>query len=186
MTFLNYIKEDSFRVTGKKFSFLNFLKAYRNQGFRYLFFHRICHFYKKNKLLYFFSRLMLRHYSYKFGFQIPVQSKIGKGVYFGHFGTVVINEFATIGNYCNINHNVTIGRQNRGERKGSPSIGNYVWFGTGSVIVGKIIIGDNVLIAPNAYVNFDVPSHSIVIGNPAKIIAKENPTLDYINKTPRD
>lgn len=31
-------------------------------------------------------------------------------------------------------------------------------------------IGDNVLIAPNAYVNFDVPSNSIVIGNPGKII----------------
>ena len=33
-----------------------------------------------------------------------------------------------------------------------------------------VTIGDNVLIAPNAYVNFDVPSNSIVIGNPGKII----------------
>ena len=47
----------------------------------------------------------------------------------------------------------------------------------------KIIIGNDVLIAPNTFVNFDVPDHSIVIGSPGKIIAKENPTKDYINFT---
>ena len=56
-----------------------------------------------------------------------------------------------------------------------------VWMGTGSVIVGNITINDNVLIAPNSYVNFDVPSHSLVMGNPAKIIPRENPTESYIN-----
>lgn len=126
---------------------------------------------------------MLRHYSYKFGFQIPYQTKIGKGLYFSHFGTVVINENAVIGANCNINHNVTIGRQNRGSKKGSPTIGDYVWIGTGSVLVGNITIGNHVLIAPNAYVNFDVPSHAIVLGNPGTIILKENPTAEYINKT---
>jgi serine O-acetyltransferase len=30
-------------------------------------------------------------------------------------------------------------------------------------------------------VNFDVPPNSIVIGNPAKIISKDNPTKNYIN-----
>ena len=36
------------------------------------------------------------------------------------------------------------------------------------------------MIAPNAYVNFDVPDNSIVIGNPAKIVKKENATEGYI------
>ncbi|MEM0542007.1 hypothetical protein WFZ85_05235 [Flavobacterium sp. j3] len=125
---------------------------------------------------------MMRHYSYKFGFQIPSNTIIGKGLYFSHFGTVVINENAIIGQNCNINHNVTIGRQNRGAKKGSPTIGNCVWFGTGSVVVGKISIGNNVLIAPNSYVNFDVPSNSIVVGNPAKIIENKNATEGYINQ----
>jgi len=183
--FWEYIREDSFRVTGKELTFIQFFKAYRNQGFRYLFFHRMCSFHKKNKIIYFFSKIMLRHYCYKFGFQIPNQSQIGKGLFISHFGTVVINEFVKIGNYCNINHNITIGRQNRGSKKGSPTLGNYVWIGTGSVIVGKIDIGDHVMIAPNAYVNFDVPAHSIVIGNPAKIIEKENPTENYINNIPK-
>ena len=43
-------------------------------------------------------------------------------------------------------------------------------------------IGNNVLIAPNSYVNFDVPDNSIVIGNPGKIIHKDNATEDYINR----
>ena len=180
--FSEFINHDCFRVINKEITLVNFFKAYRNQGFRYLFFLRICAFYRKNPLLYYFSRIMLRHYSYKFGFQIPYNVKIGKGLFFSHFGTVVINENTIIGENCNINHNVTIGRQNRGSKKGSPSIGDFVWMGTGSVIVGKITIGNNVLIAPNSYVNFDVPSNSVVIGNPSKIIDKENATEGYINQ----
>jgi serine O-acetyltransferase len=48
-------------------------------------------------------------------------------------------------------------------------------------VCGNITIGDDVLIAANAFVNFDVPDHSIVIGNPAKIIHKDNATESYID-----
>ncbi len=51
------------------------------------------------------------------------------------------------------------------------------------MIVGNVKIGDDVLIAPLTFVNFDVPPHSIVIGNPAKIIPRENATKGYINHT---
>ena len=51
------------------------------------------------------------------------------------------------------------------------------------MIVGKIKIGNNVLIAHNAYVNIDVPNNSIVIGNPAAIHYKENATEGYINNS---
>ena len=63
---------------------------------------------------------------------------------------------------------------------GVPKIGNEVWIGPNAVIVGKVTIGDDVLIAANAYINFDVPDHSIVIGNPGKIIARESATEGYI------
>ena len=48
-------------------------------------------------------------------------------------------------------------------------------------MVGKVTIGDDVLIVPNACVNFNVPSHSIVICNPGKIIHKDNATNGYFN-----
>ena len=42
-------------------------------------------------------------------------------------------------------------------------------------------IGNDVLIAPNSYVNCDVPNHSVVFGNPCIIKAREGATDDYIN-----
>lgn len=47
--------------------------------------------------------------------------------------------------------------------------------------MGSIRIGNDVLIAPNSYVNCDVPNHSIVLGNPARIIPRQNATEGYIN-----
>ena len=50
------------------------------------------------------------------------------------------------------------------------------------IVEGNVTIGDNVLIAPNAYVDFDVPPDSIVIGNPAKVISERpDATEGYIH-----
>jgi len=122
----------------------------------------------------------LGRYGIKYGYQIPHNTEIGEGLYLGHFGTIVINENAKIGKNFTITHGITIGQANRGRLKGCPTIGNNVWLGTGAVIVGNINIGSNVLVAPNSFVNSDVPSNSLVIGNPAKIVSKENPTEGYI------
>lgn len=81
----------------------------------------------------------------------------------------------------NIHKGVTIGQENRGERKGTPVIGDEVWIGINSTIVGAIHIGNDVLIAPNAFVNCDIPDHSIVFGNPCIIKPKNNATEGYIN-----
>lgn len=115
-----------------------------------------------------------------YGFQISYHTHIGKGFYLGHFGMVIINEKAVIGNNCNINQGVTIGAENRGKRKGAPIIGNEVWIGANSVVVGNVTIGNNVLIAPLTFVNFDVPDNSVVIGNPGKILKRANATEEYI------
>ena len=80
----------------------------------------------------------------------------------------------------NISTGVTIGAENRGKRKGAPVFDGDCWIGANAVIVGKVHIGEDVMIAPLSFVNFDVPAHSIVVGNPAKIIHKEDATRDYI------
>ena len=108
-------------------------------------------------------------------------TSIGEGLYIGHTGRVIINPMVKIGRNCNIATGVTIGAEQQGLRAGAPTIGSEVWIGTNAVIVGKINIGNDVMIAPNAFVNFDVPDHSIVMGNPAKIIYKLNATEGYIN-----
>ena len=141
--------------------------------FKY-FFHKVC--------LYFCSKSLERK-SRKYHFQIPYETKIDKGFYIAHFGRIIIHPKAVIGNNVNVSTGVVIGTQFRGSRKGSPHIGNYVWIGANAVIVGKINIGNNVLIAPGAYVNFDVPDNSIVIGNPGLIRQSPGATLGYINNT---
>jgi len=125
--------------------------------------------------------LLYRRYFFKYGIQIPSSTIIGRGFYIGHFGNIVVNGQVKIGDNCNISNGVTIGQTNRGEKAGVPTIGNSVWIGVNSVIVGNIIIGNNVLVAPNSFVNIDVPDNSIVIGNPAKIIEKISATTGYIN-----
>lgn len=92
-----------------------------------------------------------------------------------------INQNATIGRNLNIHKGVVIGQANRGSRKGSPTIGDRVWIGINSAIVGNVTIGDDVLIAPNSFVNVDIPSHSVVFGNPCIIKHKDWATEGYVN-----
>jgi len=114
---------------------------------------------------------MIWQLTYSCGLQIPSITPIGDGFFIGHFGSIVVSVNASIGKNCNIVHGCTLGDA-KGENKGAPQIKDFVWIGTGAVLVGNIQVGPNVMIAPNAFVNFDVPPHSIVIGNPGKIISK--------------
>ena len=127
-----------------------------------------------------FYMVRLLRMSNKTQIQIPARTSIGEGFLIGHLGRVIIHPDAKLGKNINIGTGVTIGAENRGKRKGAPVISDCCWIGTNAVIVGNVTIGSDVLIAPLTYVNFDVPDHSIVIGNPARIIPKENATADYI------
>ena len=127
-----------------------------------------------------FYTLRLMKLSNKTQIQIPARTNIGEGLYIGHLGRVIIHPDAKLGKNINIATGVTIGMENRGERKGAPKISDNCWIGTNAVIVGNVNIGSDVMIAPLTFVNFDVPDHSVVIGNPAKIISKEEATKDYI------
>ena len=69
----------------------------------------------------------------------------------------------------------------QGKYPGTPTIGDNVKVGQNAIIIGKINIGNDVLVAPGAFVNFDVPDNCIVIGNPGKIIQRNSsPTARYI------
>lgn len=93
----------------------------------------------------------------KYGLEIGMSTSIGKGLYLGHAFNITINPHAVIGDNVSIHKGVLIGASNRGSSKGVPTIGNKVWIGCNAAIVGKINIGDDVLIAPNTYVNCNCP-----------------------------
>ena len=155
----------------------------RNRGgyvLRFLWAFRHCSV-TKNKVMKLLYAFLLRQYRLKYGLEIPYTTKIGKGLYLGHAFNITINQHAVLGDNINLHKGVVIGMENRGKRKGCPKIGNCVWIGCNAVIVGKVTIGNDVLIAPNSYVNCDVPSHSVVFGNPCQIRYRDKATEGYVN-----
>ncbi|MFY0603632.1 MAG: acetyltransferase [Flavobacteriaceae bacterium] len=66
-------------------------------------------------------------------------------------------------------------------------IGNNVWIGSNATILPEVTIGDNVTIGANSVVTKDIPSNSIAVGNPCKVIKpkpayKEDLTKIVFNK----
>ena len=148
-------------------------------GFTYTFFLRNAQ-YAKLGIVRVLCKVFLRITSYITNIQIPVETTIGEGLYIGHWGTIIINPETRIGKNFNIYPGCLIGYA-LGKKTGVPVIGNNVSMRCNSIIVGGVNIGDNVLIAPGAFVNFDVPDNCIVIGNPGKIIERQSsPTEKYI------
>lgn len=126
------------------------------------------------------GKIQCYRYSRKYGLEISPSARIGEGLYLGHPYCISVNGAASLGRNVNLHKGCTIGVEVRGKREGAPTIGNNVWCGVNATIVGNITIGDDVLIAPGAFVNFDVPSHSVVLGNPGVIHHAEDATGGYV------
>lgn len=107
------------------------------------------------------------------GISIPSSVKIGHSFYIGHFGGIIINAKAVIGNNCNISQGVTIGVSGLGKNRGVPELGNHVYIGANAVIAGSIKIDDFVLVAACSLVTDNASENSVLLGVPAiKISSK--------------
>jgi serine O-acetyltransferase len=107
------------------------------------------------------------------GISIPSSAQIGHSFYIGHFGGIILNAKASIGNNCNISQGVTIGVSGQGENRGVPKIGNNVYIGANVVIAGNIVIGDNVLIGACSLLNTDAVTNSVMLGVPAVKVSEK-------------
>ncbi len=104
---------------------------------------------------------------------IPPELEIGKGTKFPHMALgSLFHPKVKIGSNCVLLHGITIGGKS-GHKK-LPVIGNNVWIGAHSIILGDISIGDNSVIGAGSVVVKDVPANAIVAGNPAKVIKYKN------------
>ena len=105
------------------------------------------------------------------GIELPCEVTLGHRFVIDHFGGIIISGDAVFGDDCRIRNGVTVGLRTTGQR-GSPIIGNRVDIGSGAKLLGSICIGDDVAIGANAVVLTDVPSNSIAVGIPARILAR--------------
>ena len=113
------------------------------------------------------------------GIELPCEVVLGRRFRIDHFGGIIISGDAVFGDDCIIRNGVTVGLRHTGMR-GSPVIGNRVDIGAGAKILGPVHIGDDVAIGANAVVISDVPSNSIAVGIPARILPRRPLAKDEI------
>ena len=161
-------------------------RLFLTAGYKYVFLMRSCSYSRKHPLLritvYPIVRMMLMRSTYRYGIDVSYKTSIGSGFYIGHFGGVIVHRCSVIGKNCNLSHGVTIGKVNRGNNKGYPTIGDNVYIGPGAKIVGAVRIGNNVAIGANCVVTKDVPDNAVAVGVPGRVISNKGST-DYVNNT---
>ena len=133
-------------------------------------------FYRVERWLYLHNMVILAKLVYRFmqiclGCTIPYTCDIAENVEIAHWHGIVFNNICYVGSGSIVYQNVTLGGVNG---RHGPHIGMNCIIGAGAVVLGDIIIGDNVKIGANAVVLKDVPSNSTVVGIPAKIIKTNN------------
>lgn len=172
--FKRYVAEDSKFYPKRSFFNLYILQSSKALISLYLYFMRKIEYINTckmslggvKKVLCVYYHYRMRRLSWKLGFQFP-EGVFGEGVHIFAYGTIIVNPNARIGKNCIIYPGVTIGGRSY---DGYPTIGDNVFIGLGAKVIGKVTVGNNVIIAPNAVVTHDVPDNAIVGGVPAKII----------------
>jgi serine O-acetyltransferase len=96
---------------------------------------------------------------------IHPDAEIGPGMIIAHGGPVRVHAATKIGADCALHQVCTIGA---GPRPGGAIIGDHVYIGCHSSIIGAVVVGDNAIIAANSLVISNVPAGCTAMGVPAK------------------
>ena len=109
------------------------------------------------------------------GIEIHPGATIGRRVFIDHGFGVVIGETAEVGDDCTIYQGVTLGGTSLSKStKRHPTLGCGVIIGAGAKVLGGFVVGEGAKVGSNAVVVKEVPAGATAVGNPARIIEKEN------------
>lgn len=176
----NYIKCDMYRNL-ESCTRKDIIKAFftQNSLTGFLLYFRLCHHFamleKKNFfqfLLHSFCYIRFRKLQRRCGIELNQHTQIGGGLRLPHRGGIVIHVKAVIGNNCEIMQGVTIGNNIMKSRDEVANIGDEVLLCAGAKIIGKVTIGNTVIVGANAVVTKDVADNTMVGGVPAREIGK--------------
>lgn len=106
------------------------------------------------------------------GLELPLGTKVGKGLAIYHGFGLVVNPGSVIGEFCTLRHGVTIGNKllKDGTESKCPKIGDFVEVGANAVIIGDIFIGDKVKIGAGTVVTKNIPAGKVAISSQLKIL----------------
>ena len=171
-----YIHADVQVNFGESFSLW---KRLNNNKFKLLFFLRVTHYYIHQsektpwkRLLQSLSHSFYKYYQQKFCIDIKPKICIGKGLQLPHPMGIVIHGKVSIGNFCTILQQVTIGNKSEQNIDDVATISDNVYLGAGSKILGKCKIGNHAKIGANAVVLKDINAYAVATGIPAKVRMK--------------
>ena len=78
--------------------------------------------------------------------------------------------------FYSVNHPIDAALRNRGVEYGKPiTVGSDVWIGGHVTVCPGVTIGDNVVIGAGSVVVHDIPSNSVAVGNPARVVKRIPP-----------
>jgi maltose O-acetyltransferase len=116
------------------------------------------------------------HCDYGYNISIGENSYINYNLTVLDCGKVTIGKNAFIGPNVSIytpNHTIDANLRNSGVETAFPvTIGDNVWLGGSVTILPGVTIGDNVVIGAGSVVTKDIPSHSVAVGNPCRVVKK--------------
>ncbi|OAF13573.1 hypothetical protein AYJ54_43365 [Bradyrhizobium centrolobii] len=188
-SFWTKVKADAYRVKGKTLSIGSVLAlAVFNRTFRPVLTLRLCQWgAEHSSYLRLIARALHRYASAKAGIDMPSVVRAGPGLVIVHGWGLVVNREAIIGSNVTLFNGVVIGRKDRitenGRQTEYPVIGDDVWIGPQAIILGGVKIGSGAIVGAGSVVTRDVPAHSVVAGNPAKVL-KTDVLPDVMNRAP--
>jgi serine O-acetyltransferase len=172
---LYLIKEDIKRYMGKNnINLWDVIKCYfYSKGVQAVILFRISNWlnkYRMKKL-----SILVKNYNIRItGCEIGEKCSIGEGLVLPHPNGIVIANLTKIGKNATILQQVTIGLKDPNYNNPPPILGDDVFCGAGSKILGNIKIGNKVIIGANSVVVTDIPDNCVAVGIPARIIKKNN------------
>jgi len=110
-----------------------------------------------------------------FHIDIHPGATLGDGLMIDHGTGVVIGETARVGNNVSMLHKVTLGGAGNKDVIRHPQVGDCVLLGAGATLLGPITVGNGAHIGACSMVLEDVPSYSVAVGVPARIISRNLP-----------
>lgn len=105
----------------------------------------------------------------RYGIELPYSVRLGRRVVVEHQGGIVVHGASVIGDECIIRQNCTLGIRRMDRLDDAPVLGRSVHLGAGSVVLGRVHLGDGAQIGANAVVLIDVPAGALAVGVPARL-----------------